>query len=186
MVSLRPTHALEARAAVLAAVMTAVFGAPPELVTGWLSRRRLREEATTAEWFFLEGERAAADVYTLHIEAIWALAWVLGVAPELDPAHYCGDGLALWLPQIGEDEAFQAWRYRNGVQLREPAEVAALLDLYYCLDWVHARALDDGVVIPGAVQPYVIGQRRWALEWSLVFQGPFHAPPVAWDQIDLG
>ncbi len=30
-----------------------------------------------------------------------------------------------------------------------------------------------------------IGQRRWALEWAVVFRGPYHDEPVEWEDVDL-
>jgi hypothetical protein len=47
------------------------------------------------------------------------------------------------------------------------------------------QALMEGAPHPGATQPYVVGQRRWALEWAVVFTGPYHEPPPPWDEIDL-
>jgi hypothetical protein len=30
-----------------------------------------------------------------------------------------------------------------------------------------------------------ISQRRWALEWAVVFTGPYHDAPPPWEEIDL-
>lgn len=184
-VALRPTVHLQARCAVLNTVLTAVFGAPPDATSGWLEDNGLREAATAAEWGFLTRQEGSGDLFGLHIEAVWALAWVLGIADELDPAHYCGDGLANWLPDLVAGEPFDDWCVRSAVRPRPAGEVAALLDLHYCLDWGHVQALVDGKPTPGVTRPYVVGQRRWALEWATVFTGPYHSPPPAWDEVDL-
>jgi hypothetical protein len=184
-VALRPIPEVEARAAVLNAVLGASFGAPPEQTAGWLDRNGLRAHATDPEWKFMADGEGPAELYGLHIEALWGLAWLLGIAEELDPSQYCGDGLALWLPDTAAGETFEDWRARSPSHPRSPDEAAALLDLHYCLDWGHVQALIDGTPHPGTTQPYVIGQRRWALEWAVVFSGPFHEPPVPWDEVDL-
>jgi hypothetical protein len=182
---LREVGEIEARAAVLNAVVAATFGAPPEMTAGWLERNGLRAAVTEPEWLFLAEGKGPADLYGLHIEALWALAWLLGVAEELDPSQYCGDGLAMWLPDLAAGEPFLDWQARSMPEPRPAEEAAHLLDLHYCLDWGHVQALMKGQPHPGTTQPYVVGQRRWALEWAVVFTGPYHDPPPAWDEIDL-
>gem|GEM_PF-558441 len=184
-VTLRPTVDLQARCAVLAAVQAAVFGAPPAVTSDWLIANGLRAAVTGPEWTFLAERQGPADLYGLHIEAIWALAWVLGAATDLDPSQYCGDGLAGWLPDLAAGEPFDSWCAASALGVRPANDVAALLDLYYCLDWGHVQALMNGEPTPGETQPYVVGQRRWALEWAVVFTGPYHSPPPAWDEVDL-
>jgi hypothetical protein len=184
-VALRPAEHLLARCAVLNVVLAAVFGAPAGMTCGWLERNGLRTAATGPEWQFLSRGLGPADLYGLHIEAVWGLAWVLGVAPELDPSRYCADGLASWLPDLGADEAFEDWSVRAHAEPRPAAEVAALLDLHYCLDAVHTEALMTGTPPPGRTLPYVVGQRRWALEWACVFTGPYHPAPPGWDEVEL-
>jgi hypothetical protein len=63
--------------------------------------------------------------------------------------------------------------------------VAAVLDLYYCLDWAYLEAERAALPLPGPIDANAIGQRRWALEWAVIFHGPFHDAPAGWDQIDL-
>ncbi len=184
-VGLRPTGHLLARCAVLAAVLAAVFGVPRELACRWLRENGLRDAVTGPEWRFLAEAHGSGDLYGLHIEAAWGLSWVLGTADELDPSRYCGDDLAAWLPDVGAGEPFYDWCGRADPKPRAAGEVAALLDLHYCLDDAHARALAADEPAPGSSQPYVVGQRRWALEWALVFSGPHQPPPPPWDEVDL-
>lgn len=184
-VTLRDVADIEARAAVLNAVLATTFGAPPEVTAGWLEANRLRKHATEPEWAFMSEGKGPAELYGLHIEALWGLAWLLGIADELDPSQYCGDGLAVWLPNLAENESFADWQVRGDSHLRPADEAAALLDLHYCLDWGHIQAIMNGTPYPGTTQPYVVGQRRWSLEWALVFSGPYHEPPVPWDEVDL-
>lgn len=184
-VRLRPVRDLLARCAVLDAVVAGSSGAPPELTCGWLTRNGLREAATGPEWAFLSARHGPSDLYGLHVEAVEALRWVLGAADDLDPSRYAGDGAVAWLPDLRADEPFDAWCARVGARPRPPDEVAALLDLHYCLDAGHVQAVLDGGPHPGVTLPYVVGQRRWALDWATVFTGPYHAEPPRWDEVDL-
>jgi hypothetical protein len=68
---------------------------------------------------------------------------------------------------------------------RDPIEAAVLLDLYYCLDWAYQEAQRLGLQLPGEIDANAIGQRRWALEWAIVFHGPFHDKPPEWEEVDL-
>lgn len=185
-VELRSRLQLETRVAVLHVILTAVFGAPRELTLGWLERNDLTDALTVDEKQYLETHQGNHDEYSLHLEAEWALAWILGVADELDPTQYAGEGLTNWAPDLSADEPFEQWRLRSPVQIRQPDEVAALLDLHYCLDWGMAQAMRDQTPLPGVTQPYVIGQRRWALEWATVFSGPHHGDPPAWNEVEFG
>lgn len=184
-VALRSRWDIEQRIAVLNVVLMAAFGADKNVTVSWLRSNGLWEATTAAERAFLS-EPGIADEFTLHLEAVWALAWVLGIADELDPTQYAGEGLADWTPNVIDGETFDDWRLRSPVQIRPADEVAVLLDLHYCLDWGMVQAMRAGTPIPGITQPYVVGQRRWALEWAVLFAGPHHDEPLAWDKIEFG
>jgi hypothetical protein len=68
---------------------------------------------------------------------------------------------------------------------RNAAAAAAVLDLYYCLDWAYLEAERRRQPLPGLIDSNAIGQRRWALEWAVVFRGPYHEAPVGWEEVDL-
>jgi hypothetical protein len=124
-------------------------------------------------------------VFALHLEAVFALAWVLGIALDLDPLLPSPQGLMERLPDLPGGETYAGWRSRTLTAPREPREVAALLDLYYCLDWAYLAAERDHAGLPGELDSNAIGQRRWALEWVVVFTGPYHDEPPGWEGIDL-
>ncbi len=89
------------------------------------------------------------------------------------------------MPDLPAGESFDSWRSRSLMAPRDPVEAAALLDLYYCLDWAYQDATLRAEPPPGPVEAYVIAQRRWALEWSVVFVGPYHDEPPGWEEVDL-
>jgi hypothetical protein len=184
-VDLRPRDEVEARMAILNVALARSFGMPPQAAMGWLLDAHLLDRLTGPEWSFVVGGEGDVQSFSLHLEALFALAWVLGIAMDLDPLRPSAEGLVERLPHLHRDESFAAWRARTLTALREPREVAALLDLYYCLDWAYLEAERQRQPLPGLVDSNTIGQRRWALEWVVVFSGPYHEAPVGWEEVDL-
>jgi hypothetical protein len=184
-VGLRPLAEIEARIAVLDVVLGRCFGMPPELAMEWLLDAHLVDRLTGPEWQFVALGEGDHMVFALHLEAVFALAWVLGIALDLDPLRPSPQGLIERLPDLPRGELYADWRSRTLTAPREPREVAALLDLYYCLDWAYLEAERARAQLPGMLDSNAIGQRRWALEWAVVFTGPYHDEPPGWEEIDL-
>lgn len=184
-VELRPVPELEARTAILNVVLARAFGMPSDFAMSWLLEARLMERVTPPEWEYLTSGAGDDHSFALHLEAINALAWLLGLTKALDPAAPSYESLTPLLPDLRAAERFPAWRSRSLVAPRDPVDAAAVLDLYYCLDWAYLEAERVGAVLPGMIDSNAIGQRRWALEWAVVFHGPYHDEPVGWEDVDL-
>jgi hypothetical protein len=184
-VQLRPLAEIEARTAILNVVLSRCFGMPPNLAMEWLSDARLVDRLTRPERQFVAMGEGDHTIFALHLEAVFALAWVLGIALDLDPLRPSPQGIVDRLPDLPGGESFEGWRSRTLTAPREAGQVAALLDLYYCLDWAYLEAERRRADLPGALDSNAIGQRRWALEWAVVLTGPHHDGPPGWDEIDL-
>ncbi|MEV8507515.1 DUF4272 domain-containing protein [Actinoplanes sp. NPDC051475] len=184
-VELRPTGELEARAAVLHVVVARCFGMPTEAAMSWLLNSRLVDFVTPPEWQFVAGAKGDHRSFVLHHDAVFALAWLLGLSRHLDPTAPPEDRLMRQMPDLPGGELFNEWRSRSLVAPRDAIEAAVLLDLYYCLDWAFQEAESSGVRAPGEVDSNAIGQRRWALEWAVLFTGPYHEAPPEWEEVDL-
>lgn len=184
-VELRPTAEIEARTAVLHLVLARCFGMPAEAGMSWLLGAHLVEAMTPPEWQFVAGNKGDHRSFVLHHDAVFALAWILGLVRHLDPASPTDERLMTMLPNLAADETYTQWRSRTLAAPRSAVEVAAVLDLHYCLDWGYLEAERLGLRLPGLIDANAIGQRRWALEWATVFHGPFHDPPAGWEQVDL-
>jgi hypothetical protein len=184
-VGLRPVAEIEGRIAILNVVLARAFGMPADEAMQWLLDARLVENLSSPEWRFLTAGEGDERVFALHLDAVFALAWVVTIALDLDPLRPVADGLMTRLPHLPSGESYEAWRSRTLTAPREPREVAALLDLYYCLDWAYLEAERHRLPLPGVVDSNAIGQRRWALEWAVVLVGPHHAPPPDWADVDL-
>jgi hypothetical protein len=184
-VELRPGVEIEARAACLNVVLARAFGMPPELAVQWLAEARLVDRLTPPEWQFVADDAGDAHAFALHVEALFALAWLLGIAMDLDPLRPAAEGLMERLPNLAQGESFDAWRRRTLAAPRSAVAAAQQLDLYYCLDWSLQEAGRRRLPLPGQVEPAAVAQRRWALEWAVVFAGPYHGAPPGWAQVDL-
>ncbi|HET6533201.1 MAG TPA: DUF4272 domain-containing protein [Actinoplanes sp.] len=184
-VELRSTPEVEARAAILHVVVARCFGMPAQAAMSWLLGSRLVELVTPPEWQFVIGAKGDHRSFVLHHDAVFALAWLLGLSRHLDPTAAPEERLILQMPHLPEGESFEAWRSRSLVAPRDPVEAAVLLDLYYCLDWAFQEAEGAGLPVPGELNANAIGQRRWALEWAVVFRGAYHDRPPGWEEVDL-
>ena len=184
-VELRPTGEIEARAAVLHLVLARCFGMPAQAAMSWLLASHLVDLVTGPEWQFVVAERGDRRSFVLHHDAIFALSWLLGLSKHLDPTAPTDERLIESLPHLPTGESFKAWRSRVLAAPRDAAEAAAMLDFYYCLDWAYLEVERRGAAVPGVIDANAIGQRRWALEWAVVFRGPYHDPPAGWEEIDL-
>ncbi|MEV1290451.1 DUF4272 domain-containing protein [Micromonospora sp. NPDC049679] len=184
-VELRPTGELEARTAILHVVLARCFGMPAEAAMSWILGSHLVDLVTPPEWQFIIGGRGDHRSFVLHHDAIFALGWVLGLTRHLDPLEPVDNRMMELLPNLPADETFAQWRSRILAAPRDAAEVAALLDLYYCLDWAYLEAERLGAPHPGVVDANAIGQRRWGLEWAVILRGPYHEPPAGWEEVDL-
>jgi uncharacterized protein DUF4272 len=184
-VELRPTAELEARAAVLHVVVARCFGMPTEAAMSWLLGSHLVDLVTPPEWQFVIGAKGDHRSFVLHHDAVFALAWLLGLSRHLDPTAPPEGRLMTRMPDLPVGETFDRWRSRSLMSPRDPVEAAVLLDLYYCLDWAFQEAEQGGLRLPGEIDGNAVGQRRWALEWGVVFHGPYHDKPPEWEEVDL-
>ena len=184
-VELRDTAEIEARAAILHLVLARCFGMPPDQAIAWLRGSYLLERVTPPEWQFVTGAKGDQRSFVLHHDAVFALAWLLGLSGHLDPGQPPDDELMRIMPDLPAGESFGAWRSRTLVAPRDADDAAVLLDLYYCLDWAFQEAERAGLPLPGELNSDAIGQRRWALEWAVVLSGPYHDEPPGWEEVDL-
>ena len=184
-IELRPTPEIEARIAVLHVILARCFGMPAQAAMSWLLESHLVEMVTPPEWQFVMGGKGDHRSFVLHHDAVFALAWLLGLSRHLDPTAIPEGRLLQQMPDLPGGETYDSWRSRSLVAPRDPVEAAVLLDLYYCLDWAFQDAEAAGRPVPGELNANAIGQRRWALEWAVVFRGPYHDDPPEWEEVDL-
>ena len=184
-VELRPLADLEGRTAILNVVLARCFGMPGDAAMSWLLDARLLDSVTKPEWHFVSSGEGDHRSFVLHLEALYALGWLIGLVPDLDPKEPAPETLVPQLPHLPSKETYAAWRNRTLPASRPAIDAAIALDLFYCLDWAYLEAERQRVRLPGLIDSNAIGQRRWALEWAVVLRGPYHGPPCGWEEVDL-
>jgi hypothetical protein len=160
----------------LYAAIAVSYGFDGTRALAWLRAEGVDAELTAVERGFLSGQypkekQALQDL----VEALWALTWALGIGGRMDFARPCPDDFVDLFPDVKKDEP--AAGFRSRASLRKTEEIAQALDLAYCLHWALREAELRGKRIPGKVHPYVVIERRRALEWILSDE--------AWDEITL-
>ena len=184
-IALRPHTDIEARAAILNIVQARVFDMPAYMAMRWLLDARVLEDLVADEWQFIATGKGDRQAYSEQLESLYSLAWLLGLVPQLDPSQYCSDSLPSLMPDLRTSEPFTVWKARALTAPRDAVEVAEMLDLYCCLDWMYAEATRRGVPMPGSLDPSLIWHRRWSLEWALKTNGHNGSTAQAWDRVQL-
>jgi hypothetical protein len=147
----------------LHAAAACAYGFDRQRAIAWIGRERLSESLTAEERGFIEHGHGDPNRFRVQIEAMWALAWALGIVSALEYGKPCGEGFVALLPNLKTAETTDS--LRQNASLRSAAEIAASLDLAYCIHWA---IRDAGIARRPArkqIQPYVIVERRRALEW---------------------
>lgn len=164
---LRSLEEIDGRMLTLHAMLQIAFGAPPEVIADWLEENELSAHLAPSERAILERgsvtEQEKKNLYW-YLEALWTMAWVLGMIEGLPFDEPVGSQLASLLPNLQEWEEPDATRAR--MRLRSYDEVYAMLDLYFRLHWFtrdcHLTGQDSG-----KISLDIIMERRKALEWAL-------------------
>jgi hypothetical protein len=140
------------------------YGFSREKARTWLEREELLAALTNAELDFLNGNVSRPMQFMEQIEAMWALSWSLSIASELDLNKPCAPDFVRMLPDLKQNETGAAFRAR--ALLRNSDEIVEKCDLAYVLHWavVETRSTRK---MNKAIKPYIIIQRRTALEWLL-------------------
>ena len=182
---MRDADSVAARCHAIAAALALQQGAPPKRIRGalednglvaWLGAGELRllrhlerEVNMSAE----ELHQTSVDI-SWREEALWALMWAIQLVDDLPADELC-DRAPFYERLAPELDPAQG---RTDVQLRPLAEIAAMLDFYYCLHWHARKAQYHGDVWDHHIAPSVVLERRRALEW--LFQD------ARWEDVDLG
>ncbi len=161
----------------LYAVVACSYGFSKERALSWLKREGVVDSLSGAENQYLHNKSDTGIDSRMQwkVEALWALAWCLECHPDLDFADSCSDSFIGLLPDIAKDASTK--EFRQGLNLRDQAEILSKTDLAYCLHWAIREAELKGVKPPGRVPANVVVERRHALEWVI--------GQDSWDDVSL-
>lgn len=164
------------RALAMFILVSIANGSPPEFGIEWLEREGLSRALTTEEaaWLRTRSEELRPRFAALE-EGLMALMWALSFADDLDFTKYADDSLPTKLPRVRQGQRADGFRAR--AMLRTDHEILAMTDFAYCLHWAIVDAHLRRKSIPVQVVPYVVIERRRALEWL--------TSGKTWDEISL-
>lgn len=141
----------------------------------WLVREGVLDKLSPVESSFLNEGNGRSDMFRLRIEALWALAWLLGIVSVLDFSRECDGGFVLLLPDLRKNQGAEILRERS--TFRSVPEIVEAADLAYCLNWAARESILKNRLGPHSVPIYVIEERRRTLDWVL--------GEDAWDEISF-
>lgn len=173
--NIRPVDEVVRRALALNALVHVHHGAPRDDVRGWAHDHGMLDGLTKAETAYWGGDDADKAEMSWRVEALYVLAWALGLNSRLDPWSTYDEATAEFFPRPLRDHDLAP--YRSRYALRSPEEIFAEADLYYCLDWlVIEQGLERVRALPEVVA-MTVHARRPALEWL--------TSDKAWDDVPM-
>jgi len=162
---IRPLEVVVDRALCLNTVVACACGFSRARACEWLHREKLEYALTTHEESFLKSAYGADVQFQIRVEGLWALAYVLSIVDVLDFGSYCDARLVTLMPDLKRNAS--ASTFRRIATFRAGDQILQALDTAYCLHWAIRDAELRGDTPPGHVEPYVVIERRRALEWCL-------------------
>lgn len=148
----------------LEAVLAAAFGLDKMKASSWVEQNNFFDSLSVIEIGFLEGQVSDEKV-KLRVEALYTLAWALGLYEDFDLNRLCPDNLATILPDIRTGET--AKDFKKKVHLRDETQIRQLADIIYCLDWAYTNAVVQKQTPPLPLKEYIVRERRRAVDWLL-------------------
>jgi hypothetical protein len=165
------------RAQALHGVLDIIHGAPVDAAYAAVAAFGADRWITRTERAYLaglvDGEPNVDAEYQLswRAEGLYALVWMLSLAPDLPITRE----LDLRPDSFQPVDALHG-PAPPGLALRPVAEIAAKLDVLFCAHWAaRVHVLEEW---PADLEPCAIWERRRALEWFLV-------PGAEWDDVRL-
>ena len=157
------------------AVAAASYGFDKAKAISWLNQEALTDSLSGQEKRFVFEGIGQADNFKAQIEGMWALAWAMGIASELNFVKDCDTRFVTMLPNLKQSQS--SADFRKKVTPRPLDQVIEACDLAYCLHWALKQSELISKRQPGNLKPFVVIERRRALEWLLSQE--------EWDRISL-
>jgi hypothetical protein len=159
----RPTEEIIRRAMALHATVASSYGFDRSKAMAWIAQEDLWDSLTPKERMLLDGGAGNIADFQDQVEALWALMWSLQLVGVLDFGQECDNQFVRILPNLKVAESYEPLLRR--ARHRPMFELFEMTDLAYCLHWSVRHSMLSGTRVPGRVPPYVIVERRRALEW---------------------
>lgn len=172
---MRNTDETTSRILAMNAVAATAYGFDKAKAIAWLNQEALTNSLSEQEKRFVFEGAGQPDRFKVQVEGMWALSWAMGIASELNFAKDCDNRFVTTLPNLKQSQS--SADFRKKANPRPLEQVVAACDLAYCLHWAIRQSELTGKRSPGNLKPYVVVERRRALEWLLSKE--------AWDEVPL-
>jgi len=172
---MRSTDEAVSRILAMNAVAATAYGFDKVKAIAWLNQEALTKFLSEEEKRFVFEGAGQPDRFKVQVEGMWALAWAMGIASELNFAKDCDNRFVTMLPNLKASQT--SADFRKKANPRSLEQVVAACDLAYCLHWAIRQSELTNKRSPGNLKPYVVVERRRALEWLLGKE--------AWDEVPL-
>jgi hypothetical protein len=157
------------------AVAATAYGFDKAKAIAWLNQEALTDSLSEQERRFVFEGVGQPDRFKVGVEGMWAIAWAMGIVSEMNFGKDCDNRFAAMLPNLKQSQS--SADFRKKANPRPLEQIVAACDLAYCLHWAIRQAELSGKQPPANLKPYVIVERRRALEWLLSKE--------AWDEVPL-
>ncbi len=161
----RPVEEVITRLFSLHGTAAVSFGFDRKGALDWLEAEGLGAGLAEFDRAYLEGRAGDGYQFQGRIEAMWALAWAMGLVEEMPTDEPCADDFVLKMPDLRQHESTAD--LRRAAQLRGLEELTDYLDLYRCLHHLAMAAELGGPELPPGLGTHTIAQRHQALAWLL-------------------
>lgn len=172
---IRRTGEVVSRILTMNVVAAAAYGFDRSKAIAWLTEEGLIDSLSKAEKQLIFNGVGQPDRFKVQVGGIWALGWAMNIVNELNFGKDCDNRFVSMLPNLKQGQ--RSTDFREKVEPRLPEEIIAACDMAYCLHWAIRQADITGKQSPGNLKPYIVVERRRALEWLL------HED--AWDDVSL-
>ena len=122
----------------LHAVAATALGFERERARAWLTKERVWEALPRQERRFIDEGTGHHHRFATAVEAMWALAWALGLIEHLDFSLGCDDQFVRKMPDLKVGQSSESLRTK--IHLRPRDELLSACDLAYCLHWAIREA----------------------------------------------
>lgn len=157
------------------ALAATAYGFDKVRAIDWLKHEVLTDSLTQQERRFLFEDVGQPNRFQVQVEGMWALAWAMRIVNEMNFGKECDNRFAATLPNLKVNQSSE--EFRNTASPRPLEQVVAACDLAYCLHWAVRQSELSGKRPPGNLKPYLVVERRRALEWLLTKE--------SWDEVPL-
>lgn len=169
-VKLRDVLGVASRSIVLYGMSAVGFGAKSEMAVSWLKDQSLWDFASPNEKIFLTVENPSQQQIveaSWRVESLWTLLWSMGRIDSLEfPTTTCDVNKVQDLMPVPDSDCEN---FLASSRLRSLHEVLDQVDLIYRIHWAVRDAQLTGQTIPGSINPSVVYERHYALNWLVCY-----------------